>query len=149
MLLLACDSCVFLSGSLIGLASFMATDLSTSCILACFSVWLFMPLFTCPLITIPALISAQPNRRIFGLAAKRLLKPLKQNNWDNLDARRDYLKSIFIYKILNNLTAPILNSLLIKISDRSISYNSRQSDTNLVPPIPKSESKKRSFQYSA
>ena len=70
-------------------------------------------------------------------------------NWENLGARRDYLKSIFICKILNNLTAPNLNSLLIRTSDRSISYNLRQSDTNLVLPIPKSESKKRSFQYSA
>ena len=40
-------------------------------------------------------------------------------NWENLDSRRDYLKSIFIDKILNNLTAPNLNCLLIKTSDRS------------------------------
>ena len=70
-------------------------------------------------------------------------------NWENLDARRDYLKSIFIFKILNYLTAPNLNSLLIRTNDRSISYNLRQSDTNSVLPIPKSESKKRSFHCSA
>ena len=69
--------------------------------------------------------------------------------WENLDTRRDYLKSIFIYKILNNLTTPNLNGLFTRTSDRSIPYSLRQSDTNLVLPIPKSEFKKRSFQYSA
>ena len=69
--------------------------------------------------------------------------------WENLDTRRDYLKSIFIYKILNNLTTPNLNGLFMRTSDRSIPYSLRQSDTNLVLPIPKSEFKKRIFQYSA
>ena len=58
-------------------------------------------------------------------------------SWENLDARRDFLKSICIYKLLNNLTALNLNRLLIRTIDRSISYNLRQSNTNLVLPIPK------------
>ena len=69
--------------------------------------------------------------------------------WENLDTRRDDLKSISIYKILNNLATPNLNGLFMRTSDRSIPYSLRQSDTNLVLPIPKSEFRKRSFQCNA
>ena len=43
--------------------------------------------------------------------------------WETLEIRRDYLKSMFTYKILNNLAAPNLNNLFLKISNCPISYN--------------------------
>ena len=59
--------------------------------------------------------------------------------WEILEKRRDYLKSIFMYKILNNLTAPNLNRMFYKMSNCPISYNLRNSDTDLVLPQPKTE----------
>ena len=43
--------------------------------------------------------------------------------WETLEIRRDYLNSIFIFKILNKLAAPNLNNLFLKISNCPISYN--------------------------
>ena len=68
--------------------------------------------------------------------------------WETLEKRRDYLKSIFMYKILNNLAAPNLNRMFYKMSNCPISYNLRNSDTDLVLPQPKTEFKKRSFSYN-
>ena len=68
--------------------------------------------------------------------------------WETLEKRRDYLKSIFMYKILNNLAAPNLNRMFYKMSNCPISYNLRNSDTDLVLPQPKAEFKKRSFSYN-
>ena len=65
--------------------------------------------------------------------------------WENLDTRRDYIKSIFIYKIINNLTNLNLNGLFTRTSDHSIPYSLRQSDTNLVLPIPKPNLKNEIF----
>ena len=68
--------------------------------------------------------------------------------WETLQKRRDYLKLIFIYKmILNNLAAPNLNHMFLKMRNCLMSYNLRNSDTNLVLPKPKTEFKKRSFSY--
>ena len=68
--------------------------------------------------------------------------------WKTLEKRRDDLKSIFMYKILNNLAAPNLNSMFHKMSNCSISYNLRNSNNDLVLPKPKTEFKKRSFSYN-
>ena len=68
--------------------------------------------------------------------------------WETLEKRRVYLKSIFMYKILNNLAAPNLNRMFYKMSNCPISYNLRNSDTDLVIPQPKTEFKKRSFSYN-
>ena len=54
----------------------------------------------------------------------------------------------FMYKILNNLAAPNLNRMFYKMSNCPISYNLRNSDTDLVLPQPKTEFKKRSFSYN-
>ena len=53
-----------------------------------------------------------------------------------------------MYKILNNLAAPNLNHMVPKIRNCPISYNLRNSDTDLVLPKPKTEFKKRSFSYN-
>ncbi len=68
--------------------------------------------------------------------------------WQTLDNRRKYLKSIFIYKILNNETAPNLNENFLKISDCPILHQLRNSQTDLVLPFPKSQFKKKTFSYS-
>jgi hypothetical protein len=62
--------------------------------------------------------------------------------------RRKKLKSIFIYKILNNETAPNLKENVLKISDCPIIHQLRNSQTELVLPFPKSEFKKKTFSYS-
>ena len=61
--------------------------------------------------------------------------------------RRKKLKSIFIYKILLNETAPNLKENSLKISDCPIIHQLRNSQTELVP-FPKSEFKKKTFSYS-
>ena len=68
--------------------------------------------------------------------------------WETFEKRRDYLKSIFMYKILNNLAALNLNRMFYKMSNCPISYNLRNSDIDLVLPQPKTEFKKRSFSYN-
>ena len=68
--------------------------------------------------------------------------------WETLEKRRDYLKSIFMYKILNNLAAPNLDHMFLKVRNCPISYNLRNSDMDLVLPKPKTEFKKRSFSYN-
>jgi hypothetical protein len=60
--------------------------------------------------------------------------------WQTLDNRRKYLKSIFIYKILNyNETSPNLKENFLKISDCPIIHQLRNSQTDLVLPFPKSQ----------
>jgi hypothetical protein len=68
--------------------------------------------------------------------------------WQTLDNRRKYLKSIFIYKILNNETAPNLKENFLKISDCPIIHQLRNSQTDLALPFPKSQFKKKTFSYS-
>ena len=51
----------------------------------------------------------------------------------------------FMYKILNNLAAPNLNRMFYKMSNCPISYNLRNSVTDLVLPQPKTEFKKGAF----
>ena len=51
--------------------------------------------------------------------------------WQTLDNRRKYLKSIFIYKILTNETAPNLKETFLKISDCPIIHQLRNSQTDL------------------
>ncbi len=68
--------------------------------------------------------------------------------WQTLDNRRKYLKSIFIYKILNNETAPNLKENFLKISDCPIIHQLRNSQTDLLLPFPKSQFRKKTFGYS-
>ena len=53
-----------------------------------------------------------------------------------------------MYKILNNVAAPNLNSMFHKMSNCPISYKLRNSNTDLVLPKPKTGFKKRSFSYN-
>ena len=65
-----------------------------------------------------------------------------------LNARRLYVKSVFIYKILNNYTAPTLKESVHKISEYENTYNLRNTNTDLALPQPKKEFLKKSFRYS-
>ena len=71
-------------------------------------------------------------------------------NWKPLEERRKYyLKSIFIYKILNGHTAPSLKELAFQFNnERHNTYNLRNGDTDLAPPMPKKEFGKRCFSYN-
>lgn len=65
-----------------------------------------------------------------------------------LEVRRNYLKSIFIYEILNGHTAPNLKEAFCFNNERDLTYNLRNTETDLAPPMPKKEFGKRSFSYN-
>jgi hypothetical protein len=69
-------------------------------------------------------------------------------NWKPLEERRNYLKFIFIYKILNGHTAPSLKEAFQFNNERHNTYNLRNRDTDLAPPMPKKEFGKRCFSYN-
>ena len=64
---------------------------------------------------------------------------LKNLRWEPLEVRRNYLKAIFMYKIINGHTAP-------NLIDNS--YNLRNRETDLALPMPKKEFGKRCFNYN-
>ena len=73
---------------------------------------------------------------------------LEDLQWSTLDVRRDRLKSVFMYKILNEQSAPSLGEKCINIKDLNREYNPRSNDTDLALPKPKTNYLKRSFKYS-
>ena len=66
----------------------------------------------------------------------------------SLEERRKYLKSIFIYKILNGHTAPNLKDAFCPNNERDNLYNLRNRETDLAPPMPKKKFGKRCFSYN-
>jgi hypothetical protein len=50
--------------------------------------------------------------------------------WSTPDVRRHTLKSVLMYKILNEQSAPSLREIFIKIKDLIIEYNFRSNDKN-------------------
>ena len=64
------------------------------------------------------------------------------------DVRRHWVKSVLMYKILNEQSAPSLREKFIKIKDLNREYNLRSNDTDLALPKPKTNYLKRSFKYS-
>jgi hypothetical protein len=82
----------------------------------------------------------------YDIGSSELLDNL---NWKPLQERRNYLKSISIYKILNGHTAPSLKELAFQFNnERHDTYNLRNGDTDLAPPMPKKEFGKRCFSYN-
>lgn len=73
---------------------------------------------------------------------------LEALSWEILNVRRSKAKSILMYKILNDHTAPSLKKLFIRRNEKQHFYNLRNSDTDLSLPKPKREFLKRSFKYS-
>ncbi len=57
---------------------------------------------------------------------------LENLNWKALEERRNYLKSTFIYKILNGHTTPNLKEAFRFNNERDIAYNLRSRETDLA-----------------
>ena len=62
---------------------------------------------------------------------------LENLNRKSLDVRKNNLKPIFIYKILNGHTAPNLNESFRFNNEKSNTYNLRNRITYLALPMPK------------
>ncbi len=73
---------------------------------------------------------------------------LESLNWKPLEERRNYLKSIFIHKILNGHTAPNLKESFQSNNERYHAYDLRNRETDLAPPMPRKEFGKRCFSYN-
>jgi hypothetical protein len=68
--------------------------------------------------------------------------------WESLKSRTQMMKSIFLYKILNDYTAPNLKESLVGSSLTQANYNLRNSYTDLALPKPRREFLKKGFKYS-
>ena len=69
-------------------------------------------------------------------------------SWDTLENRRSGTKSVLMYKILNDHTAPGLRGPYVRRVINQTNYNFRNTATNLTLPKPKREFLKMSFKYS-
>ena len=69
-------------------------------------------------------------------------------SWDTLDTRRSYAKSVLMYKVLNDHTAPGLRNSFVRRSVSQNTYNLRNNTTHLTLLKPKREFLKRTFKYS-
>lgn len=78
----------------------------------------------------------------------RSVDVLDSLSWETLDVKRCYNKSVFMYKILNNHTAPNLKQSFSRRNVSQNTYNLRNNNTNLALLKPKREFLKRSFGYS-
>ena len=74
---------------------------------------------------------------------------LESLQWTTLDVRCDRLKSVLLYKILNEQSAPSLIQAFVKNKDLNRDYDLRSNDNDLELPKPKTNFLKRSFRYSA
>ena len=59
--------------------------------------------------------------------------------WETLESRRQRMKSVFLYKILNDYTAPNLKQSLIGSNSMPSSYILRSTDTDIGFPKPRRE----------
>ena len=66
----------------------------------------------------------------------------------NLNDKQKMNKSVLIYKILNNHSAPNLKDKFIRRDTNLNNYNLRSANTNLPVPRPNTEYLKKSFGYS-
>ncbi len=73
---------------------------------------------------------------------------LRSLAWDDLETRRCTIKSILLYKVLNDYTGPNLKESLIWRNTRQTNYDLRSSLTDLTLPKPNREFLKKSFNYS-
>ena len=70
-------------------------------------------------------------------------------SWKNLNDRHKMNKSVLMFKILNNHSAPNLKDKFItRDINLSTNYNLRNADINLSVPKPRTEYLKKSFGYS-
>ena len=73
---------------------------------------------------------------------------LESLGWETLESRRQRMKSVFLYKIINDYTAPNLKQSLIGSNSMPSSYTLRSTDTDIALPKPRTEFLKKSFKYS-
>ena len=59
------------------------------------------------------------------------------------------LKSVLLYKILNENYSPCLRDMFVRLRDLNRQYNLRNYDMDLALPKPKTNFLKRSFKYNA
>jgi hypothetical protein len=64
---------------------------------------------------------------------------LNMLGWESLDQRRNYTKSIYMYKIINDHAAPNLKQLFRRCSEGDSLCDLRNRETDLVLPKPKKE----------
>ena len=69
-------------------------------------------------------------------------------SWDTLENRRAGAKSVLMYKILNDHTAPGLRGSFVRREIDQTNYHLRNTATDLSLPKPKREFLKKSFKYS-
>jgi hypothetical protein len=69
----------------------------------------------------------------------RSVDVLNMLGWESLDQRRNYTKSIYMYKIINDHAAPNLKQLFRRYSEGDSPYDLRNRETDLVLPKPKKE----------
>ena len=67
---------------------------------------------------------------------------------DSFDVRRKKLKCVFLYKVLNGISAPCLAENLETLTAISRGYNLHDSETDLKLPKSQTNFLKRSFKYS-
>ena len=73
---------------------------------------------------------------------------LESLGWKHLELRRNYLKSVFMYKILNNHTAPNVRTSFRLNNECDNTYDLRNRETDLSLPKPNTDSGKRCFKYN-
>ncbi len=73
---------------------------------------------------------------------------LNMLSWDTLENRRSGAKSVLMYKILNDHTAPGLRGSFVRREIDQTNYHLRNTATDLTIPKPKREFLKKSFKYS-
>ena len=73
---------------------------------------------------------------------------LESLGWETLEKRRLRNKSVLMYRILNNRTAPDLKDLFTRNNELQANYDLRSRCTDLALPNPKREFLKNSFGYS-
>ena len=73
---------------------------------------------------------------------------LNMLSWDTLENRRSGAKSVLMYKILNDHTAPGLRGSFVRGEIDQTNYHLRNTATDLTLPKPKRELLKKSFKYS-
>ena len=74
---------------------------------------------------------------------------LQSLGWDTLHVRWAKLKSVLLYKILNENYSPCLRDMFVRLRDLNRQYNLRNYDMDLALPKPKTNFLKRSFKYNA
>ena len=73
---------------------------------------------------------------------------LEALGWETLESRRQRMKSVFLYEILNDYTAPNLKQSLVGSCPLPASCNLRSTDTDIPLPKQRREFLKKTFKYS-